>query len=75
MPLIGLKEPAITGWNYLVKRGLDISISLLVLGAAAVPMSSSGTVMTRRMFRIAMARTWSSPSSSLASRVIVDVDV
>jgi exopolysaccharide biosynthesis polyprenyl glycosylphosphotransferase len=39
MPLIGLKDPSITGWNFLVKRGIDIVISLAVLTLAAVPMA------------------------------------
>ena len=47
MPLIGLKEPAITGWNYLVKRGLDVTISLLVLGMAALPMAVFALMIRR----------------------------
>ena len=53
MPLIGLKEPEIAGWNFVVKRVMDIAISLFVivvfswlflLIAAAIRLDSKGTV-------------------------------
>jgi exopolysaccharide biosynthesis polyprenyl glycosylphosphotransferase len=39
LPLIGIKEPAITGWNGMVKRGLDIAVALVVLTIFAIPMA------------------------------------
>jgi exopolysaccharide biosynthesis polyprenyl glycosylphosphotransferase len=54
MPLIGLKEPEISGWNFVVKRVMDISISLFVLVvfswlfaliAIAIKLDSKGTVL------------------------------
>jgi exopolysaccharide biosynthesis polyprenyl glycosylphosphotransferase len=35
LPLIGIKEGGITGWNYGIKRAMDIVIALTVLIAAA----------------------------------------
>jgi exopolysaccharide biosynthesis polyprenyl glycosylphosphotransferase len=38
VPLIGLKDPAIRGTNYVIKRGIDIAIASLVLTVMAIPM-------------------------------------
>lgn len=57
MPLIGLKDASITGWNYSVKRTLDVAIALTVLTITALPMgviallikrSSPGPVLFRQ---------------------------
>ena len=54
MPLIGLKEPEISGWNFVVKRVMDIGISLFVLVifswlflviALAIRLDSKGSVL------------------------------
>ena len=54
LPLIGLKEPQISGWNFIVKRGMDIALSTFVLVvfswlfaliALAVKLDSKGTVL------------------------------
>ena len=39
VPLIGLKDVAIRGVNYVIKRGLDIAISSVILVLAAAPMA------------------------------------
>jgi exopolysaccharide biosynthesis polyprenyl glycosylphosphotransferase len=38
VPLIGLKDNSLTGWNYVVKRLVDIVLSLLVIAIFALPM-------------------------------------
>lgn len=38
IPLIGLKDNNLTGWNYVVKRGVDILLSLAALLLTAIPM-------------------------------------
>ncbi|MBI4492449.1 MAG: sugar transferase [Chloroflexi bacterium] len=38
IPLIGVKDTSIRGWNLLVKRGLDVSISVLGLVLSSLPM-------------------------------------
>ncbi len=38
IPLIGMRDTAIRGWNQLVKRLLDVSISAIGLALAAIPM-------------------------------------
>jgi exopolysaccharide biosynthesis polyprenyl glycosylphosphotransferase len=57
MPLIGLKEVAIRGWNLVVKRTMDITLSLLalllgwplmLLIAAAIRLESRGPVVFRQ---------------------------
>jgi exopolysaccharide biosynthesis polyprenyl glycosylphosphotransferase len=54
MPLIGLKEVAIRGWNLVVKRALDITLSLVallagaplwLLIAAAIKLDSPGAIL------------------------------
>jgi exopolysaccharide biosynthesis polyprenyl glycosylphosphotransferase len=54
MPLIGLKEPEISGWNFLIKRGMDLAVSSFVLIAfswlfavisLAVKFDSKGSVL------------------------------
>ena len=47
MPLIGMKVPAITGWNFVVKRMLDIVVATLVLLIAAVPMAFISLLIKR----------------------------
>src|SRR5207302_341499 len=32
IPLMGVKEPSIVGFNFLLKRGIDIGLSLVVFG-------------------------------------------
>lgn len=39
VPLIGLKDNRLTGWNYLVKRAVDIGLALLGVIVAAIPMA------------------------------------
>lgn len=39
VPLIGLKEAAIRGTNYAIKRGIDIAIATVVLTVMAIPMA------------------------------------
>lgn len=39
VPLIGMKDTAIRGGNYVIKRGLDIAISATVLAVSAIPMA------------------------------------
>jgi exopolysaccharide biosynthesis polyprenyl glycosylphosphotransferase len=39
LPLIGLKPARISGWNYWVKRSMDLFVALVVLIAGAVPMA------------------------------------
>lgn len=39
VPLIGLKEAAIRGTNYVIKRGIDIVIAAFVLAVMAIPMA------------------------------------
>jgi exopolysaccharide biosynthesis polyprenyl glycosylphosphotransferase len=39
LPLIGLNESRIRGWNYAVKRAMDMAISLAVLVVCAIPMA------------------------------------
>jgi exopolysaccharide biosynthesis polyprenyl glycosylphosphotransferase len=39
VPLIGIKDNRLTGWNYLVKRALDIMLGLAALIVAAIPMA------------------------------------
>ena len=57
MPLIGLKPPQISGWNFAVKRAMDVAISTFVLVAfswlfaliaIAVKIDSSGPVLFRQ---------------------------
>lgn len=57
IPLIGLKEVAIRGWNLVLKRTLDIVLSLLVLAlgwplllaiALAIKLDSPGPVLFRQ---------------------------
>jgi len=38
IPLISYRENALTGWNYIVKRAVDIFLSLLAITIAAIPM-------------------------------------
>jgi exopolysaccharide biosynthesis polyprenyl glycosylphosphotransferase len=38
VPLIGIKDNRLTGWNYLVKRAVDIALALLVLLFMSIPM-------------------------------------
>lgn len=54
MPLIGLKQPQISGWNFLVKRAMDVAISTFVLVvfswlfaiiAIAIKLDSKGTIL------------------------------
>lgn len=54
IPLLGLKEVAIRGWNLLLKRAMDILLSLLVLGlgwplfflvAVAIKLDSPGPIL------------------------------
>ncbi len=52
VPLIGFKDNSLTGWNYIVKRLVDIVLSLLVLLICALP-----------MLIIALAVKFSSPGS------------
>ncbi len=39
VPLIGLKDVAIRGGNYVIKRGLDIAIASVILILTAIPMA------------------------------------
>jgi exopolysaccharide biosynthesis polyprenyl glycosylphosphotransferase len=39
VPLIGLKEASIRGFNYVIKRGIDIAIAATVLTVMAIPMA------------------------------------
>jgi len=57
VPLIGLKDNILTGWNYIVKRGVDILLSLALIVAVALPMlmialavklSSAGPIILRQ---------------------------
>jgi exopolysaccharide biosynthesis polyprenyl glycosylphosphotransferase len=57
IPLIGLKEVAIRGWNLVLKRALDIALSLFVLAvgwplfliiAIAIRLDSPGPVLFRQ---------------------------
>lgn len=47
VPLIGLKEPSITGWNYMLKRGLDVSVSVVLLTLFAIPMAVFALLIKR----------------------------
>lgn len=47
MPLIGLKDAAITGWSYAVKRTLDILIAVIVLTLGAIPMGIIALLIKR----------------------------
>ena len=47
LPLIGLKEPAITGWNGMLKRLLDIVVSVTVLTIFAIPMAVFAVLIKR----------------------------
>lgn len=38
VPLIGFKGPSISGWNYALKRLIDITIAGLILVVSAIPM-------------------------------------
>ncbi len=38
VPLIGIKDNRLTGWNYLVKRASDIVLALIGITLAAIPM-------------------------------------
>jgi Bacterial sugar transferase/CoA-binding domain len=38
VPLIGLKDNRLTGFNYFIKRTVDITLALLFLAVAAIPM-------------------------------------
>ncbi len=39
VPLIGIKDNQLTGWNYFVKRVVDLTLALIFLLVAAVPMA------------------------------------
>ncbi len=39
VPLIGIKDNRLTGWNYLVKRAIDIVLVLVAILVAAIPMT------------------------------------
>ncbi|MBI5878796.1 MAG: sugar transferase [Chloroflexi bacterium] len=54
IPLIGVREPTISGWNYALKRAIDILLSLVVLAilspifaaiALAIKLDSTGPVL------------------------------
>jgi exopolysaccharide biosynthesis polyprenyl glycosylphosphotransferase len=47
LPLIGMKEPAITGWNYMLKRVLDIVVALIVLTIFSLPMAIIALLIKR----------------------------
>jgi exopolysaccharide biosynthesis polyprenyl glycosylphosphotransferase len=47
MPLIGLKDASITGWNYSLKRTLDVAIALAVLIVSALPMAVIALLIKR----------------------------
>jgi exopolysaccharide biosynthesis polyprenyl glycosylphosphotransferase len=47
MPLIGLKDASITGWNYSLKRTLDVAIALAVLIVSALPMAAIALLIKR----------------------------
>jgi exopolysaccharide biosynthesis polyprenyl glycosylphosphotransferase len=47
MPLIGLKDASITGWNYSLKRTLDVVIALGVLTISALPMAIIALLIKR----------------------------
>jgi exopolysaccharide biosynthesis polyprenyl glycosylphosphotransferase len=58
IPLIGISDASIRGWNAIVKRAVDIGVSALVLLVAAIPMGviallirrdSSGSVLFRQI--------------------------
>jgi exopolysaccharide biosynthesis polyprenyl glycosylphosphotransferase len=38
VPLIGIKDNRLTGWNYFVKRVVDFSLALFLMIVAAIPM-------------------------------------
>ncbi len=38
VPLIGIRDNQLTGFNYLVKRGVDLALALTLLAVAAIPM-------------------------------------
>jgi exopolysaccharide biosynthesis polyprenyl glycosylphosphotransferase len=57
MPLIGLKPPQISGWNFFVKRTMDVALSAFVLGAfswlfmliaVAIKIDSRGPVLFKQ---------------------------
>jgi exopolysaccharide biosynthesis polyprenyl glycosylphosphotransferase len=39
VPLIGLKDNRLTGFNYFIKRTVDVTLALLFLAVAAIPMA------------------------------------
>ncbi len=47
LPLIGLKEPAITGWNGMLKRVLDVLVAGAVLLVGAIPMAIFAILIKR----------------------------
>ncbi|NWJ97895.1 MAG: sugar transferase [Chloroflexi bacterium] len=58
IPLIGLKDNSLVGWNYIVKRLVDVLLALLLLSIFAVPMliialivklSSPGSIIVRQI--------------------------
>ena len=71
MPLIGVQDSSIRGWNSVVKRLMDVSIAAVVLVFGAIPMAlialaikldSRGPVMwrQRRVGRAGQDSPWSS---------------
>jgi exopolysaccharide biosynthesis polyprenyl glycosylphosphotransferase len=47
VPLIGLKDSSIRGFNYLIKRTIDLMIAIIVLAVAAIPMAIIGLLVKR----------------------------
>jgi exopolysaccharide biosynthesis polyprenyl glycosylphosphotransferase len=47
VPLIGLKDSSIRGFNYLIKRTVDLFIATVVLAAAAIPMAVIALLIKR----------------------------
>jgi exopolysaccharide biosynthesis polyprenyl glycosylphosphotransferase len=47
VPLIGLKDSSIRGFNYLIKRSIDLMIATVVLAIAAIPMAIIGLLIKR----------------------------
>lgn len=47
VPTIGVKDASIKGWNAIMKRSIDIVVSVLVLMAAALPMALIALIVKR----------------------------
>jgi exopolysaccharide biosynthesis polyprenyl glycosylphosphotransferase len=47
VPLIGLKDTSIRGFNYMMKRSIDIVIAVLVLAVMAIPMAIISLLVKR----------------------------